>query len=98
VEQVRLLAQRHPEVVLIGTHLGRYGRDLPGESDLAGLVERLGELPELGRVRLSSLEPLEVTPRLQELVVAGAREGVPAPAPAVAERLRRGLAADGAAV
>jgi threonylcarbamoyladenosine tRNA methylthiotransferase MtaB len=73
VEQVRLLAARHPEVVLVGTHLGRYGRDLPGETDLAGLVARLCELPELGRLRLSSLEPLEVTPQLQELVVAGGR-------------------------
>ena len=85
VEQVRLLAARHPEVVLIGTHLGRYGRERPprtgetpvppgeGETDLAGLVERLCALPELGRLRLSSLEPLEVTPRVQELVVAGGR-------------------------
>ena len=48
----------------MGTHLGRYGRDLPGEPDLAGLVERLCALPELGRLRLSSLEPLEVTPAL----------------------------------
>lgn len=69
--QVRQLARRHPEVVLIGTHLGRYGRDLEGEPDLAGLVERLCALPELGRLRLSSLEPLEVTPALQELVAAG---------------------------
>ncbi len=69
--QVRQLARRHPEVVLIGTHLGRYGRDLQGEPDLAGLVERLCDLSELGRLRLSSLEPLEVTPALQELVVAG---------------------------
>jgi threonylcarbamoyladenosine tRNA methylthiotransferase MtaB len=71
VEQVRLLARRHPEIVLIGTHLGRYGRDLTGEVDLADLVELLCDLPELGRLRLSSLEPLEVTPALQDLVVAG---------------------------
>jgi len=73
VEQVRLLARRHPEVVLVGTHLGRYGRDLAGETDLAGLVERLCDLPELGRLRLSSLESPEVTPGLQDLVVAGGR-------------------------
>ena len=77
VEQVRLLATRHPEVVLIGTHLGRYGRDLSGETDLVGLVERLCNLPELGRLRLSSLEPLEVTPALAELVVNGGRSLAP---------------------
>ena len=81
VAQVRLLAARHPEVVLIGTHLGRYGRDLPGETDLAGLVARLCELPELGRLRLSSLEPLEVTPALAELVVAGGRSLSPGDLP-----------------
>ncbi|NLO74640.1 MAG: tRNA (N(6)-L-threonylcarbamoyladenosine(37)-C(2))-methylthiotransferase MtaB [candidate division WS1 bacterium] len=71
IEQARLLARRHPELVLIGTHLGRYGRDLPGETTLAGLVERLTALPELGRLRLSSLEPLEVTPELIALLAAG---------------------------
>lgn len=73
VEQVRELARRHPEVVLVGTHLGRYGRDRAGKTDLAGLVEQLCALPELGRVRLSSLEPLEVTPPLADLVVSGGR-------------------------
>ncbi len=72
-EQARLLALRHPEIVLVGTHLGRYGRDRPGEPDLAGLVERLCALPELQRLRLSSLEPLEVSPALQEQVIAGGR-------------------------
>ena len=59
------------EVVLTGIHLGSYGRDR-GEADgLATLIDRLGELPGVirgARVRLSSLEPLEVTHRLLDAV------------------------------
>jgi len=73
LEQVQLLAEKHPEIVLIGTHLGRYGRDLAGEMDLSQLVEEICTLPELSRLRLSSLEPTEVTPQLSEQVVAGGR-------------------------
>ncbi|HEY3397469.1 MAG TPA: tRNA (N(6)-L-threonylcarbamoyladenosine(37)-C(2))-methylthiotransferase MtaB [Armatimonadota bacterium] len=69
--QVSLLAQRHREIVLIGTHLGRYGRDLPEPVGLATLVENLCALPELVRLRLSSLEPLELSPGLRDLVAAG---------------------------
>lgn len=73
LKQVQVLAQKHPEIVLVGTHLGRYGRDLPGELNLSQLVEKICALPELGRLRLSSLEPTEVTPQLSEQVAAGGR-------------------------
>ncbi|RDV81286.1 tRNA (N(6)-L-threonylcarbamoyladenosine(37)-C(2))-methylthiotransferase MtaB [Ammonifex thiophilus] len=56
------------ELVLTGTHLGLYGQDLTPPLNLAHLVERLLELPELKRLRLSSIEPLEVTPDLIELL------------------------------
>ncbi len=64
----RLISAGHAEVVLIGIHLGKYGADLPDAPDLAGLVARLCDLPGLGRIRLSSLEPREVSERLVELV------------------------------
>jgi threonylcarbamoyladenosine tRNA methylthiotransferase MtaB len=68
-EQVeRLVAAGHPELVLMGTHLGRYGADLGEGHDLTWLVHQLAETPGLGRLRLSSVEPAEVTPSLVELV------------------------------
>jgi threonylcarbamoyladenosine tRNA methylthiotransferase MtaB len=69
VEQVeKLVAAGHPEVVLIGVHLGWYGRDLPEEYvDLEELTRWLCELPGLGRVRFSSIEPCEVTEGIVDL-------------------------------
>ena len=51
----------HPELVLIGTHLGRYGSDLKPRATLAGLCARLAGLAAVRRLRLSSIEPLEVS-------------------------------------
>jgi threonylcarbamoyladenosine tRNA methylthiotransferase MtaB len=49
------------EVVLTGVDLGQYGQDLTPAGSLAGLVAQLKEQPWPFRVRLSSLEPQEVT-------------------------------------
>ena len=69
VEQVRRLADAgHPEIVLIGTHLGKYGQDGPDMPDLAALVTALCDIPQLGRLRLSSIEPREVSEALVQLV------------------------------
>ncbi len=74
IKQVDLLvAAGYPEVVLIGTHLGQYGADLSEDFDLTRLVRRLCELPDLPRLRLSSIEPREITDELIELVAAGGR-------------------------
>jgi threonylcarbamoyladenosine tRNA methylthiotransferase MtaB len=89
--QARLLARRHPELVLVGTHLGRYDRDLPGEPDLAGLVERVCALPEVGRVRLSSLEPMEVSAELREQVAGGGHALPPDPSRPAQGKLCRHL-------
>ena len=66
----RLAAAGFKEVVLTGIHLGAYGRDLGG-TDLAAVVARLGDVPGLARIRLSSIEPMEVTPALVDLMVDG---------------------------
>ncbi len=72
--QVRLLAHAgHREIVLIGTHLGRYGADLESGVDLEGLVRSLAELDCVGRLRLSSIEPLEVGSGLIEALAGGGR-------------------------
>jgi len=60
----------HKEVVLTGIHLGAYGRDLNPRQTLSRLLERVIDTGGVGRVRLSSVEPGEVT---RELVRVGIR-------------------------
>ena len=65
VEEAARLAERHPEIVLTGIHIGHYGVDI--EDSLSRLVERLvREVPAV-RFRLSSLEATEVDDRLADL-------------------------------
>ncbi len=65
-EARRLVTAGHPEIVLTGIHLGWYGRDLEGGPSLADLVRAVVEVPRLGRLRLSSVEALEVDGPLLE--------------------------------
>ena len=63
-----LVAAGHREVVLSGVDLGHYGTDLPGQPRLGEAVRRLLQaVPELPRLRLSSIDPVEVDPALQRL-------------------------------
>ncbi len=64
----------HREVVLTGVDLTSYGHDLPGAPSLGLLVERiLTHVPALPRLRLSSLDSIEIDDRLFELVTGEAR-------------------------
>lgn len=56
------------EVVLSGIHLGAYGRDLVPATDLTALVSRIVEERPIGRIRLSSIEPREITAELLSLM------------------------------
>lgn len=70
VSEVESLAQAGvPEVVLTGIHLGHYGLDLPGETGLVRLVSALLDDTTIPRLRLSSLEPNEVSNELIRLLV-----------------------------
>ena len=66
VDQVRSLAERgHAEIVLTGVDLTAYGADLPGRPSLGQMVRQLlAAVPELKRLRLSSLDPAEIDPEL----------------------------------
>jgi threonylcarbamoyladenosine tRNA methylthiotransferase MtaB len=65
----RLVAAGYREVVLTGVDLTSYGKDLPGQPTLGQLVERLLRLvPELPRLRLSSIDPAEVDRDLERLL------------------------------
>ena len=75
VREARALAGHHPEIVITGTHIGSYGRDI--DSSLGALLERLvQDVPE-ARFRLSSLEATEVDERLSELLVSAPRNVAP---------------------
>jgi threonylcarbamoyladenosine tRNA methylthiotransferase MtaB len=74
IAQLRLLTEAgFHESILAGIHLGGYGRDLSPKVLLPDLLERcLAELPDL-RLRLSSIHPNEVTPRLLDLFAGDSR-------------------------
>src|SRR6185295_12446467 len=55
------------EVVLTGVHLGGYGEDLSPRVDLAWLIESIAEQGLVPRLRLSSIDPHEVSERLIRL-------------------------------
>ncbi len=70
VTQVReLVANGHLEVVLTGVDITDYGKDLPGRPSLGQLARRLLSLvPELARLRLSSLDSFEIDEALLQLI------------------------------
>lgn len=69
IDRVAMLAEAHGEVVLTGVDLTSYGHDLPGAPTLGSLVERiLHHVPSLQRLRLSSLDGIEVDDRLFALL------------------------------
>ena len=75
IERIRALADAgYREVVLTGVDLTSYGPDLPGAPTLGHLVERiLTHVPALPRLRLSSLDSVEIDDRLFELLVGEPR-------------------------
>jgi len=70
VERIAGLVEAgHREVVLTGVDLTSYGPDLPGSPSLGHLVERiLRHVPKLERLRLSSLDGIEIDDRLFALL------------------------------
>ena len=60
-----------PEIVLSGIHIGRYGLDLGSPDSLTGLVRDLLARREQARIRLSSIEPNEITPDLIDMLGHG---------------------------
>jgi threonylcarbamoyladenosine tRNA methylthiotransferase MtaB len=75
VERVKALAaEGFREVVLTGVDVTSYGPDLPGAPTLGLLVERiLRHVPGLPRLRLSSLDCIEIDARLEEIVAGEPR-------------------------
>lgn len=73
-QQVELLvAQGFKEVVLLGIHLGAYGKELNTNVSLYDAVQAALSVPSLQRLRLGSLECIEVDERLLELLASEPR-------------------------
>ena len=68
-----LVGKGHKEIVLTGVHVGMYGKDLEAGSLLPALLHRLCQVDGLERLRLSSLDPEDVTEELIECVVNSER-------------------------
>ena len=70
VRQVRALTEQGTaEVVLTGVDITSYGGDLPGQPALGQMIRRLlAQVPELQRLRLSSLDAIELDPDLRRLI------------------------------
>ena len=73
IDQVRHLASKYREVVLSGINLGRWGRDLEGQTRLVDLIRRLLDETPIERLRLSSVEPMDWSEALLELVATSPR-------------------------
>ena len=75
VERIAALVDAgHAEVVLTGVDLTSYGHDLPGAPSLGSLVERiLCHVPSLARLRLSSLDGVEIDGPLLDLLTTESR-------------------------
>ncbi len=61
------------EIVLTGIHLGAYGRDLPGNVSLEDACREVLAVPGFRRLRLGSLESIEVSEGLLDLMAAEKR-------------------------
>ena len=70
VRQVRTLTEAgFREVVLTGVDITSYGTDLPGRPALGQMIRRLlAQVPNLPRLRLSSLDPVEIDADLWRLI------------------------------
>jgi threonylcarbamoyladenosine tRNA methylthiotransferase MtaB len=65
----RLVAAGYREIVLTGVDLTAYGADLPGRPSLGQMIRRLfAAVPELERLRISSLDPAEIDEELWRLL------------------------------
>jgi threonylcarbamoyladenosine tRNA methylthiotransferase MtaB len=64
----RITAAGFREIALTGVHLGSYGRDLAPGVRLVDLLRALAELDEDVTFRISSLEPMDCTPDIVNLV------------------------------
>ena len=69
-EVERVVASGFKEIALTGVHLGSYGRDLAEAASLVALLETLASLPGDVTFRISSLEPMDCTRDIVDVVAS----------------------------
>jgi threonylcarbamoyladenosine tRNA methylthiotransferase MtaB len=91
VKQVRGLAGRYREIVLSGINLGRWGREPGSAMRLADLLRVLLRETDAARLRLSSIEPMDWSDDLLDLVAESPRiaKHVHAPLQSGSDRILR---------
>lgn len=72
-EASRLAAAGYPEIVLTGINLGRWGREWGAGRQLPDLLRRLLNETPVSLIRLSSVEPMDFTTELLELMASTPR-------------------------
>jgi len=68
-----LVARGYREIVLSGINLGRWGRDLTPRSNFAGMLRAILESTAIEKLRISSVEPMDWSNELIELVSTSPR-------------------------
>lgn len=63
IEEAKCLAQNHQEIVLTGIHTGHYNKD---GHDLSDVIIALSEIPNLKRIRISSIEITELNTKFMD--------------------------------
>ncbi|MFH0877074.1 MAG: tRNA (N(6)-L-threonylcarbamoyladenosine(37)-C(2))-methylthiotransferase MtaB [Candidatus Omnitrophota bacterium] len=69
-EAAQMVGQGHREIVVTGVCLGAFGREKKPRISLVGLLQKLQEINGLSRIRLSSIEPADVTDELISCIAA----------------------------
>jgi threonylcarbamoyladenosine tRNA methylthiotransferase MtaB len=69
----RAVGAGYKEIAITGVHLGSYGRDLDDGSSLSRLVAALGDWNGDVLFRISSLEPMDCTPEIVDMVAGSSR-------------------------
>jgi len=59
---------KYQEVILTGIHLGMYGHDFHPSTQLSQLIKTIIKIPNCPRIRLSSIEPQEITEELIDII------------------------------
>ncbi len=69
LQQAKIFAEEgYKEIVITGIHVGYYGEDLDGNEDISTIMEKLCRMTPSIRYRLSSIEPLEISDKLLEVM------------------------------
>lgn len=65
INEAKILSAKHQEIVLTGIHTGSYCND---NHDLTDLILQLAQIDNLKRIRISSIEALEITPKFLDML------------------------------